>query len=294
MQTNLEQDIAVTSANLSDVSVTSLVTLYCRAIESQTAEPILRDEMAIKITGQLNPMLARSEDRLARSLANGKVNKNLVVHIALRSRKYDEYTRAFLAQHPNGIVVNLGCGMDTRFFRIDNGQVIFFDLDLPELIAFKRQFVQESDRYTLIGASVFDDGWMGQVAQAGHPAVLFLAEGVLMYLEPDPVKALILKLQAHFPGSELVCEVVNSLWLSKAFKPMVNRKMQCGAGLGKEAEFQFGIPDSRTLETWGPGIEFLDDWAYFDSDHPKLGWIGWFKRFELFRKTQWTVHYRLN
>jgi methyltransferase (TIGR00027 family) len=294
MQTIPEGKPVGLPANLPDVSATSLVTLYCRAIESQAAEPILHDEMAVQITRRLNPLLASSDDRLARSLASGKVNKVLVVHIALRSRKYDEYTRLFLAQHPDGVVVNIGCGMDTRFYRIDNGQVIFFDLDLPEIIQFKRSFVAESDRYSLIACSVLDDRWMEQVAQAGPRPTLFLAEGVLMYLDPDPVKALILKLQFHFPGSELVCEVVNSLWLSKTFKPMVNRKMQRGAGLGKEAEFHFGIPGSRELESWGPGIEFLDEWSYFDSNHPRLGWIGWFKRFELFRKTQWTIHYRLN
>lgn len=115
-----------------------------------------------------------------------------------------------------------------------------------------------------------------------------------MYLDPANVKALVLELQSRFPGSELVCEVVNSLWLSKLFKPMVQRKMQRGAGLGKGAVYHFGVPDSRALETWSPGIQFIDEWSYFDSDHPKLGWVGWFRRFKLFRQTQWTVHYRLN
>jgi methyltransferase (TIGR00027 family) len=283
-----------TTLNLSDVEASSLVTLYSRAIESQSPDPILRDEMAVKITQQLDPLLADSSEALARSLSRRDVDKNLVIHIALRARRYDEYVRAFLAQHPDGIVVNLGCGMDTRFFRLDDGQLVLFDLDLPEVIDLKRQFISENERYHMIAASVFDYSWMDRVAQIGRGPAIFLAEGVFMYLEPPKVKALVLELQSRFPGSELVCEVVNSLWLSKFFKPMVQSKMRRGARLGKGAVFTFGVPDGRALEAWNPGIEFLDEWSYFESDHPKLGWIGWFGRFKLFRTTQWTVHYRLN
>jgi methyltransferase (TIGR00027 family) len=283
-----------TALNLSDVEASSLVTLYSRAIESQSPDPILRDEMAVEIIRQLDPVLAGSPDALARSLSRHEVDKNLVIHIALRARRYDQYARDFLRRYPDGVVVNLGCGMDTRFFRLDDGQLVLFDLDLPEVIALKRQFISENDRYHMIAASVFDYGWMDQVAQRGLGDVLFLAEGVFMYLDPVEVKSLILELQSRFPGAELVCEVVNSLWLSKLFKPMIQRKMQRGAGLGKGAVFNFGIPDGRALEAWNPGIEFLDEWSYFESDHPKLGWIGWFGRFKLFSRTQWTVHYRLN
>jgi len=280
--------------NLSDVEASSLVTLYSRAIESQSPDPILRDEMAVKITQQLDPLLADSSEPLARSLSRHEVDKNLVIHIALRARRYDQYARDFLARNPDGIVVNLGCGMDTRFFRLDDGQLVLFDLDLPEVIDLKRQFVSENERYHMIAASVFDYSWMDQVARHGQGGVLFLAEGVFMYLDPDKVKALVLELQSRFPGSELVCEVVNSLWLSKLFKPMLQRKMQRGARLGKGAVFNFGVPEGHALEAWNPGIEFLDEWSYFESNHPKLGWVGWFGRFKLFSRTQWTVHYRLN
>ncbi len=58
--------------------------------------------------------------------------------------------------------------MDTRFHRVDNGQAHFFDLDLPEVIRFKRNYVEESPRYRLIASSVFDYAWMDQVIEAGN------------------------------------------------------------------------------------------------------------------------------
>ncbi len=258
-------------SDLSDVAATSLITLYARALESQTQEPIMVDEKAVEITQRLNPRLAQSPDRLLHSLARGKVSRQLCVHLALRANKYDAYTQNFLALHPQASVVSIGCGMDTRFYRIDNGQVHFFDLDLPEVIRFKREFVDEQPRYHLISASVFDYTWMDHLEAQGTLPLLFLAEGVFMYLEPDRVRRLFVDLARRFPGSELVCEVINSRWLSKSMQPLLRSKMQRQLGMGAEATFRFGIKDGNEPESWHSGIHLLDEWSYFDSHHPKLG-----------------------
>jgi methyltransferase (TIGR00027 family) len=293
MQAIMDMSVTGPPAELSDVATTSLLTLYARALESQSDAPILIDEKAVEITQRLTPRLASSPNRMLRSLAIGKVSQQLCVHLALRASQYDKYSRQFLARFPQGSIVNIGCGMDTRNFRVDNDRAIFFDLDLPEVIRFKRDYVDESPRYHMIAASVFDYTWMDLVEQMGSRPVLFLAEGVFMYLDPDKVRMLFVDLQHRFPGSELVCEVVNSRWLSKTLQPMIRAKMQRQLGLGADATFKFGIRDGCEPETWSQGIQFLDEWSYFDTKHPKLGWTGWMGHVELFRKTQWTVHYRL-
>ena len=168
MSANLETIHTGVVSDLSDVAATSLITLYARALESQTQEPIMVDEKAVEITQRLNPRLAQSPDRLLRSLSRGKVSRQLCVHLALRASKYDAYTKNFLALHPQASVVSIGCGMDTRFYRIDNGLVHFFDLDLPEVIRFKREFVDEQPRYHLISASVFDYAWMDAHRSTRH------------------------------------------------------------------------------------------------------------------------------
>ena len=279
--------------SLPDVAETGMLTFYCHVIESQSANPILRDEKAVAISRQLNPVLANSSSRLLRNLAEGKVKKELVVHINLRAKKYDEYAQAFLAENPNGIIVNIGCGMDGRFHRIDNEKMTFFDLDLPEMIEYKKQFYKETDRYHFIAASVFDYSWMDQVEKIGKRPVLFMAEGVFMYLDGNKVKELILKLQSRFPGSELVCEVVTEFFTRKPWNRMVALKLNQQLGAGKGAGFTFGIRNSRELETWHPGIKFLDDWSYFDTRHPRLGWVGRMGKMKMMRGVQYTVHYRL-
>ena len=116
---------------LSDVAATSLVMLYCRALESQTQNPILSDPKAVEVVETLNQALSDSHDTLHRKLVSGKLENILVMSIAIRAKRYDEYVRAVLARTPHAVVVNIGCGLDTRFWRIDNGQVRFYDLDLP-------------------------------------------------------------------------------------------------------------------------------------------------------------------
>jgi hypothetical protein len=48
------------------------------------------------------------------------------------------------------------------------------------------------------------------------------------------------------------------------------------------------------METWQAGIKYLDDWSYFDSRHPRLGWVGTMSNIKFMRTVQYTVHYRLN
>jgi O-methyltransferase involved in polyketide biosynthesis len=278
---------------IGDVAATSFLTLYCHAIETLSVNPILSDPKSVEIATELNKTLSRSEHPLERTILSGTIDTRLVVYIAIRAKKYDDYVRDFLVRFPDGVVVHIGCGLDSRFLRIDNGRVIFYDLDLPEIIVIRKNFFPESDRYHLIASSVLDSGWMATVRQHSGP-FLFMAEGVFMYLDGDDVQSLVLEIQKSFPGSELVCEVENSLWLSPLLKKMLEYKLQHQFHLGKDAMFRSGIRDSREMEQWHTGIQFLDEWSYFDSGEKKLGWLRVLRHIELIRKTQWTVHYRLN
>ena len=289
----LNPNMKQAAIEISDVAATSLLTLACHARESQSAQPILHDPTAVEIIDKLRPRMAATESKLLRNLAAGKVDDRLVVHIVLRAKRYDEYVRAFLTQWRDGVVINIGCGLDDRFQRVDNDQVHFYDLDLPEIIDLKRIFFDESERYHFIDSSVLDHTWMESLRKYADRRFLFMAEGVFMYLDGDDVKTLVLALQSNFPGAELVCEVFNSRWLHSFWQPMFKIKMQRELHLGPDAMFNSGIRDSLDLASWHPGIEFLDEWSYLDEPEPKLGAMRMMGRVDLLRRMQWTVHYRL-
>jgi O-methyltransferase involved in polyketide biosynthesis len=278
---------------IGDIASTSFITLYCHALETLSDNPLLSDPKSVEIMTELNKTFSRSENTLDKTLAAGTLDRRLVVHIAIRAKKYDEYARDFLERFPGGVIVNIGCGLDSRFLRVDNGLAIFYDLDLPEIIGIKKTFFEETERYHFIASSVLDYSWITAIRRHKGP-FLFMAEGVFMYLDGDDVRSLVVKMQETFPGSELVCEVVNSFWLKSPLKKMLDYKLQREVHMGKDATFRSGIRDGREMEQWHSGIQFLDEWSYFDSDEKKLGWLRLLRHIWLIRKTQWTVHYRLN
>lgn len=246
--------------------------------------------MAEEIVSKINDSMLDSEIKLLRRLARFKMSKSLAVHAALRARQYDLYAQEFMNKHQDCTVINLGCGLDTRFWRIDNGAIRFFDLDLPKVIELKRGLVQETDRYKMLGKSVFDYEWMDK-ALAGQKTVLFLAEGLFMYLPLPGVHKLILEIGQRVNQGQLVAEVVHEKYTRGFNKRILAFKFKYELGFGKPMSYHCGIKASEEIEEWSPNLHFIDDWCYFDFDTKKLGWMRMLRHIKSFRYTQWTVRY---
>jgi O-methyltransferase involved in polyketide biosynthesis len=280
--------------NITNVSETLLIPLYARAIETLSKNPVINDKKAVEITAELNKFFSTSSSPLHKQLAKGKIrrlsNQKLAAFLSIRSRKFDSYCQDFLRRNPNATIVELGCGLSSRFSRIVNKTVEWFDLDLPEVIDIRNKFFKETPRYHMIASSVLDFKWMEHIPTKD---VLFIAEGLLMYLHEEDVKSLIFKLQQKFPGCELVCEVENTFVINTLKKKRWRKKFQRDHHLGTNVTMYFGIENGNDLEQWGKGIKFLDEWTIFDDHDKKLGWMNIFSFSKKLRKAQWIVHYRL-
>jgi O-methyltransferase involved in polyketide biosynthesis len=136
------------------------------------------------------------------------------VSIAIRTEILDITTKSFMNKYPDSVIINLGCGLDTRFSRLDNGKILWYDLDLPEPIRIRRQFFHETDRYKMISRSVFDYSWMYDIETDNH--VLIIAEGLLMYFKENEVKNLINKLGDEFKMPEMLLEVTTPTLVDKS------------------------------------------------------------------------------
>jgi O-methyltransferase involved in polyketide biosynthesis len=66
----------------------------------------------------------------------------------------------FLSRHPQGTVVEIGAGLNTRFERLDNGAVHWFDLYLPDAVELRRRFLADSDRRKTLACSILDPDWV--------------------------------------------------------------------------------------------------------------------------------------
>jgi methyltransferase (TIGR00027 family) len=280
------------SFSISDVSSTMLITLYARAHESVSPDPIIKDPKAVGMIEVIKKAIAGSENPIHKKILKNNYNPKLAVTMALRSRCFDRYVSDFLFKYPNGTVINLGCGLDTRFYRIDNGTVIWYDIDFPEVIELRKRFMEENTRHFFIGNSILNPDWISEVKTGGP--YLILAEGVFMYLTEANVMELFNTIHRELGSAEIVCEVSNRYWVDKMNTSWMQWKFKRQLGMTGGALFSFGVPDSRYFETWSQNFKFLDEWTYFDDHERKLGWFNMFSSIEVLRKVQWTLHYKID
>jgi O-methyltransferase involved in polyketide biosynthesis len=252
--------------DLSGVPETSLAPLYWRAVESQRPDAMLKDEKAVELVTQRSLDFSR--------IRQIPMTELLQVMRIIFTREFDRYARDFLNRHPEGVVVHIGCGFDSRFERVDNGRVEWYDLDLPEVIDLRRKFIGDNgERYHLLGCSVLEDAWLEAVKVHSRRPTLFLAETVFVYFTEAQVKSLVLTLRGHFPGAELVFDGWRpfEVWLGNRYFSLSKSQF---AGL-----MRWGFWRGQELESWGDGIRLLDEWGFFDQPEPRLDPFRWMAPF---------------
>jgi O-methyltransferase involved in polyketide biosynthesis len=258
----------IKSKTLSGVAETLLIPLYNRAIESQRPDAILKDEKAVALVTQMSLDFS--------SVRQIPMPELLKVMRIMFTREFDRCARDFLARHPEAVVVHIGCGLDSRFERVDNGQVEWYDLDFPDVIELRRKFIgDEGERYHLLAGSVLEDTWLEAVKVHSPRHILFLAETVFVYFTEAQVKSLVLTLRDQFPCAELVFDGWRpfEIWLSNRYlsnSPFAGL-MQWGFWHGQEIE-GWGDP-STSLRTGG--IHLLDEWGFFEQPEPRMASYRW-------------------
>jgi deazaflavin-dependent oxidoreductase (nitroreductase family) len=276
-RTHMSEDA---SQDLKGVAETLLIPLYIRAIESQRPDALLKDERAVAFVTQMDSAFSR--------IKRIKMDEEDKVALVLRNREFDRYARDFLARYPEAVVVHIGCGLDARFERVDNGQVEWYDLDLPEVIELRRKFIGgERERYHFLACSAFDSAWLNPVSIQRQRPFLFLVEGVFMYFEEAQVKSLVLMLRDCFPGAELVFD---------AFSPFLVRANNLRLRISRtkiDARYHWGLKCGKDLENWGDGICLLEAWFPFDRPEPRLAHVQWVRYIPLLAKVMGIFHYQL-
>jgi O-methyltransferase involved in polyketide biosynthesis len=233
---------------------TMLITLYGRALQSRSKHPILRDTWA-----------EEAVRRVDYDFAKLKVGQRAALLFACRAIQLDLWTTTFLAAHPDATVLHLGCGLDSRVYRIAPlASVRWFDLDYPEVIALRRRLYSERTGYRMIGSSLADLSWLDEVP--GERPAMIVAEGVTMYLTEEIIKALLRALTDHFPGGQLAFD---------AHTPQLVRWLRkTGARVrGTGATFGWGIDDPEDMKQLEPRLELITELrAHSLAAYSKLPW----------------------
>ncbi|KAA8958644.1 class I SAM-dependent methyltransferase [Mycobacterium sp.] len=223
-----------TVPNLGEVGETLLIPLYARACDAAARRPVLGDRRARELVAAIDYDFTR----FGGSSLSGSV---------FRSSIFDAWVRGFVDDHPAGTVVELGTGLNTRFDRLDNGRIHWFDLDLPDAIALRRRFFRDSQRCRMLAGSVLDTDWYDVVAAAPGP-YLFISEAVLIYLSADAVHRIFGQLSHRFPGSLIAFDTAGTRMVANQDR---NRSL---AQL--TARLQWVCDNPRDIERWG--LRLLD------------------------------------
>jgi O-methyltransferase involved in polyketide biosynthesis len=137
---------------------------------------------------------------------------------------------------------------------LDNGQVRWLTVDLPETMELRHQLLPDGPRQASHSGSALDLNWAAGLNPADP--ILVTAQGLFPYFERDQVHGLIAGIADRLPGSLLVFDVV-----PEAMLDMVRRTS------GREQELAVALwtwpfsPGERAAISAIPGVEELHDLA---------------------------------
>ena len=188
---------------LSGVPETLLWNLWHRAYEARQPRTVLPDPEAVALLDRIDYPFAETF---------GEPNPLLAQGHALRVRTFDAAVRAFLAEHPDGTVVALAEGLETQFWRVDDGRAHWLCVELPETAEVRTALLPDGERRRTLARSALDLSWRDEVDPRN--GVLITAQGLLMYLQPDEVRELVAGCAEGFPGASLVFDAVPK-WFSE-------------------------------------------------------------------------------
>jgi O-methyltransferase involved in polyketide biosynthesis len=233
------------SVDLSGAAQTMLTTLYLKALDADFAHPVLGDRYA-----------KGAVSRLDYDFRDTGITAKWAPLITVRTAQYDLWARQFMAIHEQCTVVHLGCGLDSRVFRLDPGPgVQWFDVDYPAVIALREKLYPTRPRYHLLATSATDLTWLDKIP-ADRP-VLLLAEGISMYLTESEGVALLRRVVEQFRSGELQIDFYNRLAIkSQRMHTLVRRT---------HSTLYWAVNSPQDILRQVPGVRLLIAVTLFDA-----------------------------
>ncbi len=253
--------------NLNGVPETMLLTVWNRAAFAQGTDALLDDPLLLELVRRIDYDF------------QGRFGKPSPTH-AIRSRYADERLRSFLAEHPGATVVALGEGLETQFWRVDDGLVNWYSVDLPEAIDTRRSLLPAHPRNTLLACSALDTAWIDEATAQRKGPVFVTAAGLFMYFQREEVQTLLGTLVRRVGEGELFFDCIPPWYSRKTLK-----------GLAMTASYQtppmpFGIAlgelDSFIVQI--PGLELMQALTYAEPWPRYMRALAWLSRIRPLRQ----------
>ena len=238
---------------LGDVQETALIPLAIRANETKRKNARIHDEKAVEIIDTL-----------------GLDTKNLDKYIShegvvARTILFDRAVKKLLEKYPDAICVNIGCGLDDRFTRVDNGRIRWFNVDLPDSIEVRRKIFREVEREHMIAGDILKADWTGDIPKVDITIVI--AEGLLMYFSKEQVKTILNNITGSFERGFLLAELMHPKMMKEKMHDTLKHT---------NAKFGWGTRTGKELSELNPKLELIKEISFWDEmkKHTLVGKIG--------------------
>ena len=234
---------------LKSVSATLLVPLFYRAKET-LENGIIRDDAAIDIVRNINYDFHRiSDDMIAQRL------------VAIRTKFIDDIVFDYIKDNPAPVIINLGAGLDTRHLKFDNG-ITWYQLDLEKAISLRKHFF--GNEHNNITKSILDFSWIDDIAERSN--VLFIIEGVLMYLDEEQVRSVFMEIGKKFSDSIIVFDTIPASLIGNHVLKSIDNK---------SAPFKWSNTDSSDIEAWKYGFTKYCAFHYISEESSNRIYSGY-------------------
>ncbi|GAS98251.1 O-methyltransferase [Mycolicibacterium canariasense] len=253
--------MGVDTAELSAVEQTALLTVYARALDSRWQQPILGDTLADDVVGKIDY-----------DFAGLGVQTSVVCQAALRAKMLDDRIRDFVVRHPDAVVVDLGAGLDSGFYRVSPPtSVDWYNVDLPGILAVREEVLPVDPRVRSVPVSLADKRWADSIP--GDRPTMLVADGLFAFLPEHTIVEVFRCITEHFQAGELAFNDYGGIGVvSRVAIKLAPQKMFKDVG----TQWGYaGFKDARHPQTWNPRITLVEEASLAHRPEVDLfpGWI---------------------
>ena len=191
---------------ITHISDTALMVAACRAHESELEDAFVHDPFAARLAGQRGAAILRA-------LPHSNVVR---LGLAVRTCFVDELLLDALVTYPIATVLSVGCGLDTRPWRLDlSPDLRWIEIDFADVLDYKDRLMSgERSRCRRERLTVDLNDAAQRCAMyeaAGSTSALMVTEGLLLYLPAATVDALATEASIHSGVAHWISDITTKV-----------------------------------------------------------------------------------
>ena len=229
--------------NLEGVEKTMLLTLYTKAKHSQQKNHKFFDFKAIDVISEIDYDFSIADKDY--QMQWGVISRTIVL---------DDMVSKYIRSHPRCTIVNIASGMDTRYNRLDNGIIKWYNVDLENSANFRLNYIKDSNRVKTLAYSAMDPSWVSEIDATDD--VLFIIEGLSMYLTEEDNKRILDIIDENFKSCTVFTEIMPPVSVENVKEKSVEEM---------DAKFIWGVQNGFELLKLNSNFKWIKDVNLFDG-----------------------------